>query len=132
MNYKIKNMRNSGIPKGFIEVEVVDSRLTKEKKAEIDIKKRELFEKLENDSGGLTREQKIALGLEGESEDPNVITEYLMDEDFEEFTYKKYIREDLRVIITDKGEEKVRFLDIDGEVIEVTDSVSDLVKKFSQ
>jgi len=125
-------MRNSGIPKGFIEVEVVDSRLTKEKKAEIDIKKRELFEKLENDSGGLTREQKIALGLEGESEDPNVITEYLMDEDFEEFTYKKYIREDLRVIITDKGEEKVRFLDIDGEVIEVTDSVSDLVKKFSQ
>ena len=125
-------MRNSGIPKGFIEVEVVDSRLTKEKKAEIDIKKRELFEKLENDSGGLTREQKIALGLEEESEDPNVITEYLMDEDFEEFTYKKYIREDLRVIITDKGEEKVRFLDIDGEVIEVTDSVSDLVKKFAQ
>jgi len=120
-------MRNSGIPKGFIEVEVVDSRLTKEKKAEIDIKKRELFEKLENDSGGLTREQKIALGLEEESEDPNVITEYLMDEDFEE-----YIREDLRVIITDKGEEKVRFLDIDGEVIEVTDSVSDLVKKFAQ
>jgi hypothetical protein len=125
-------MRNPGIPKGFIEVEVVDSRLTKEKKAEIDIKKRELFEKLENDSGGLTREQKIALGLEGESEDPNVITEYLMDEDFEEFTYKKYIREDLRVIITDKGEEKVRFLDIDGEVIEVTDSLSDLVKKFAQ
>jgi hypothetical protein len=125
-------MRNSGIPKGFVEVEVVDSRLTKEKKAEIDIKKRELFEKLENDSGGLTREQKIALGLEGESEDPNVITEYLMDEDFEEFTYKKYIREDLRVIITDKGEEKVRFLDIDGEVIEVTDSVSDLVKKFTR
>jgi hypothetical protein len=125
-------MRNSGIPKGFIEVEVVDSRLTKEKKAEIDVKKRELFEKLENDSGGLTREQKISLGLEGESEDTNVITEYLMDEDFEEFTYKKYIREDLRVIITDKGEEKVRFLDIDGEVIEVKDSVSDLVKKFSQ
>jgi len=55
-----------------------------------------------------------------------------MDEDFEEFTYKKYIREDLRVIITDKGEEKITFLDIDGEVIEVTDSVSDLVKKFAQ
>jgi hypothetical protein len=125
-------MRNSGTLKGFIEVEVIDSRLTKEKKEKIDIKKRELFERLENEDGGLTREQKSVLGLDEDTTDPNTITEYLMDEDFEEFTYKKYIREDLRVIITDKGEEKVTFLDIDGEVIEVTDSVSDLVKKFAQ
>ena len=125
-------MRNSGTLKGFIEVEVIDSRLTKEKKEKIDIKKRELFERLENEDGGLTREQKSALGLDEDTTDPNTITEYLMDEDFEEFTYKKYIREDLRVIITDKGEEKVTFLDIDGEVIELTDSVSDLVKKFAQ
>ena len=125
-------MRNSGKLKAFIEVEILDSRLTEEKKEKIDIKKRELFERLENEDGGLTREQKSALGLDEETTDPNVVTEYLMDEDFEEFTYKKYIREDLRVIITDKGEEKVRFLDIDGEVIEVTDSVSHLVKKFSQ
>jgi len=113
-------MRNSGTLKGFIEVEVIDSRLTKEKKEKIDIKKRELFERLENEDGGLTREQKSALGLDEETTD------------FEEFTYKKYIREDLRVIITDKGEEEITFLDIDGEVIEVTDSVSDLVKKFAQ
>jgi hypothetical protein len=125
-------MRNSGKLKAFIEVEILDSRLTEEKKEKIDIKKRELFERLENEDGGLTREQKSALGLDEETTDPNVVTEYLMDEDFEEFTYKKYIREDLRVIITDKGKEKVRFLDIDGEVIEVTDSVSNLVKKFSQ
>lgn len=117
---------------GFIEVEVLDSRLTESKKADLEFKKNELLENLE-EQDELSPEAKRALGLDiEEGNDPYTFTDYLKESDFEEFRYKKYIREDLRVIITDKGEKDISFLDVDGEVMEVTDSVESLLKKFAQ
>lgn len=125
-------MRNPGKDNSFIEVEVLDERLTESKKEDLEFKKREILDNIEVQDG-LTPEQKRVLGLEKDNgEDPYTFTAYLTEDDIEIFTYKKYIRKDLRVMITNKGEEDKSFLDIDGEVAEVKDKVEDLLKKFAQ
>lgn len=125
-------MRNPGKDNSFIEVEVLDERLTESKKEDLEFKKREILDNIEVQDG-LTPEQKRVLGLEKDNgEDPYTFTAYLTEDDIEIFTYKKHIRKDLRVMITNKGEEDKSFLDIDGEVAEVKDKVEDLLKKFAQ
>lgn len=126
-------MKDQDMTNSFIEVEVIDEKFTEEKQIEIEAKKREYLDKREIEDG-LSPEAKRALGIDYDNDDlPDGHFEVqILDEDLEEFRYKKYIRKDLRVVITDRGEKDIRFLDIDGEIMQVSDSVKDLLIKFAQ
>lgn len=126
-------MKDQDMTNSFIEVEVIDEKFTEEKQIEIEAKKREYLDKKEIE-GGLSPEAKRALGIDYDNDNlPDGHFEVqILDEDLEEFRYKKYIRKDLRVVITDRGEKEIRFLDIDGEIMQVSDSVKDLLIKFAQ
>lgn len=126
-------MRNPGKDNSFIEVEVIGEKFTEAKKKEIEDKKREFLDKRQEEDE-LTLAQKRALGIDYDNGDiPDSHFEVqVLDKDLEEFRYKKYIRKDLRVTITDRGERNISFLDIDGEEIQVSDTVKDLLKKFAE